>query len=156
MQNDHLDYAAIRRRVEVELQQERRRGQMALFMANSLIFFIFMLLAWVLVPNTSSSFFLSDDTLGMLIMLSIGWATGLFMHGLSAFSLSSKGWSDRHRKRLMVREIEYARLGLDDELLDEPLEKSKRGTLRLSDEGELLDIVDDEYAGEARHRQRQG
>lgn len=153
MHNDDLDYAAIRRRVDAELQQERRRGQMVLFLVNGLIFFIFMVVTWVLVPYTSTNFALTDDMLAAMMMLSVGWATGLLLHGLSAFIYSSNRWSDRHRKQAMVREIEYARLGLDDDLLDEPLEKAKHGQLRLSDEGELLDIVDDEHT---RADQRQG
>lgn len=156
MRDDSLDYAAIRRRVEAELQQERRKGQIALFAVNGLIFFIFTLVTWVLVPNTSANFTLTDDMLAAMIMLSVGWATGLFLHGLSAFAIGSKSWANRRRKQLMVREVEYARLGLDDAMLDEPVEKAKRGKLRLSDEGELLDIVEDNYAGEEPRQQRQG
>jgi hypothetical protein len=151
MRDNQLDYAAIRRRVEVELQQERRRGQIALFAVNCMIFFVFMMVTWVLVPSTSSNFMLTDDVLAAIIMLSVGWATGLFLHGLSAFAIGSKNWNDRRRKTLMVREIEYARLGLDDMMLDDaaPVEKAKRGRLHLSNEGELLDIVDDEWSDEA-------
>ncbi|GIL14493.1 MAG: hypothetical protein BroJett038_32130 [Chloroflexota bacterium] len=155
MYNDQLDYAAIRRRVEAELQQKRRRGQIALFAVNCMIFFIFMLLTWVLIPSTSSNFMLRDDMLAAIMMLSVGWATGLFLHGLSAFAIGSKSWNDQQRKTLMVREIEYARLGLDDMMPDEapPIEKAKRGRLHLSNEGELLDIVDDEWSDEAPRRQ---
>ena len=157
MPNDNLDYAALRRRVEAEVQRERQRGQKALFLVNAGIFILFLLLAWLLIPNTSTNFYASDDTFGMMIMLSVGWATGLFMHGLSAFAIGSPDWMKRHRRRIMAREIEYARLGLDDdELLDDvPLEKAKRGELRLSDEGEVLDIVD-EYASADQHRQQRG
>lgn len=154
MRDDNLDYAAIRRRVEAELQQEHRAGQIALFLVNCLIFFVFMLVAWVLVPSTSSNFTLTDDMLAAMIMLSVGWATGVFMHGMSAFAFSSNRWAGKRRRALMLREVEYARLGLDDDLLDEPLEKAKRGKLRLSDEGELLDIVDDIYSDENRRRQQ--
>lgn len=157
MRNDDLDYAAIRRRVEVELQQDRRRGQTILFAVNVFLFCLFMLLTWVVVPATSSNISMSDDALATLIMLSIGWAIGLVMHSLTAFSIGSKAWMDRHRRRLLAREIEYARLGIDEELLDESalVEKVKRGgKLRLSDEGEMLDIVDEDYAGEEPRRQQ--
>ena len=156
MGNEALDYAAIRRRVEADVQQRRRRGQIALFFVNALIFFVFMVVTWVLVPATSSNFIRSDDVLAAMIMLSIGWTTGLLMHGLSAFAIGSARWTDRRRRQFMVREIEYARLGLDDAMLDDaaPPEKAKRGTMRLSDEGELLDIVDDEYTAERRGQRR--
>ncbi|MBI5670999.1 MAG: 2TM domain-containing protein [Chloroflexi bacterium] len=155
MRDDNLDYTAIRRRVEVELQQQRRKGQIALFVVNCLIFFIFMLVTWVLVPDTSANFTLTDDMLAAMIMLSVGWATGLFLHGMAAFGIGSKSWTDQRRKQLLLREVEYARLGLDDAMLDEPAEKTKRsGKLRLSDEGELLDIVEEDYAAEEPRQQR--
>lgn len=157
MRDDNLDYTAIRRRVEAELQQDRRRGQIALFAVDVFIFCLFMLLTWVLVPATSSRFSMTDDVLAAMILLSIGWSVGLVMHAITALGIGSKGWIDRHRRRLLAREIEYARLGIDDDLLDESVlvQKAKRGgKLRLSDEGEMLDIVDDHYIGDEEPRQQ--
>lgn len=159
MLNDNLDYAAIRRRVEAELQQDRRRGQIALFAVNAFIFGLFMLLTWFLVPATSPNTTASDDVLAAMILLSIGWTLGLILHAITALGIGSKSWIDRHRRRLLAREIEYARLGIDEALLGESMlvEKAKRGgRWQLSDEGELLDIIDDRYAGEEDRRQRQG
>lgn len=156
LRDNDLDYAAIRRRVEIELQQDRRRGQTALFAVNVLLFCFFMLLVWVILPNTISSITMTSadyfssitavyNTWSAKVLLSIGWIIGLLLHGLAVYRIGSKGWTDRYRRRLLAREIEYARLGIDEDLLDEAtlVEKTKGGRKsRLSDEDEMPELTD--------------
>lgn len=165
MQSDDLDYAAIRRRVEVELQQDRRREQTILFAVNVFLFCFFMLLAWIIFPNTISSVvnvtsadYFSSITAAynawsVKVVLSIGWIMGLLLHGLAVYRIGSKGWTDRYRRRLLAREIEYARLGIDEDLLDEStlVEKTKRRRLESSEDGELIEILDEESEAHRSH-----
>jgi hypothetical protein len=157
MPNNQLDYPAIRRRVEIELQQDRRRTQIVLFAINCFLFALFMIIAWAVMPN-EVSFFITEDAKDIMVMMAVGWMLALVIHALTVFVIGSQRWTDKHRKRLMAREIEYAMMGVDDALLEEADVKAKRtpnSKLRLSDEGELLDIVEDEAADDPIRYQRQ-
>ncbi|MBI5670998.1 MAG: hypothetical protein HZC41_23640 [Chloroflexi bacterium] len=162
MRDDNLDYTAIRRRVEIELQQERRRGQTILFAINVFLLCFFMLLTWVIIPNTSVTI-TSSDYFGTMtaiynawaakVLLSVGWTIGLLLHGLAAYANSSNGWIDRYRRRLLAREIEFARLGIDEDRLNEsaPVGKAKRGPLELSEDGEMIEVQENEPEANRSH-----
>ncbi|HEX2908331.1 MAG TPA: hypothetical protein VHO69_15775 [Phototrophicaceae bacterium] len=148
MNDDQLDYTAIRRRVEIELQQGRRRSQVILFAVNCFLFALFMIIAWGILPN-EVGFSITEDAVDVMVMMAVGWLLALVMHGLTVFVVGSPGWMEKYRKRLSAREIEYARLGVDDVLQENDYVKAKRAPrdkLQLSDEGELLDIVEADEA----------
>jgi hypothetical protein len=145
--SENPDTAALRRQVEIEVRKQRRAAQTGLFIANLIIFLVFMMLAWVIVPSTADISF-TDDHMAIMIILSIGWGVGLLLHSMSARSMS-KEWERVVRRRTARRLVQDAMLGIsddDDPLLEiAPVEKAKRGRLiEISDEGEILDILDDD------------
>jgi hypothetical protein len=86
--------------------------------------------------------------MAIMIILSIGWGVGLLLHSMSARSMG-KEWERVVRRRTARRLVQDAMLGIsddDDPLLEiAPVEKAKRGRLiEISDEGEILDILDDD------------
>lgn len=140
---DDLDYAAIRRRVELELQQDRRRSQVSLFVVNCLLFVLFMVIAWGVFPDPLRP---SYDMEGVTMLLSLGWAIALLLNGIAVLSIGSKRWLDRHRQSLTAREIKYAKMGGEDDLLETDYVKAKRtpdSRLRLADEDELIRVTEE-------------
>jgi hypothetical protein len=137
---DNLDYRAIQRRADAQLKPRKVRIHIALFAVNLLLFLAFFLSGWANIGGRGlypEQFFVS------MLFLSVGWFTGLVLHGASTWMVVR---GERNlREQAVAREIarEMERLGLDE--IDSPLwtEKSKRGS-RLSDnDGELQDVVDD-------------
>ncbi len=145
MLNDPIDTEAINERVEQALTKERKRIYLGLFVANLLVY-IFILMAWLFIPLVSGPQFTVPDTLlAILIMLSVGWGTGVLLHGIA--TATAMGAMDKSlRERVTAREFQHEiqRLGL--EALAAAKEKPKRRTerLMLSEDGELLDITEDD------------
>lgn len=143
---DDLDYAAIRRQVEADLDRERRRSRVALFAVDLFLLALFTLLAAlvILVPSAGA---VASNIIGGMLMLIIGWAVGVLLHGLSALGFG-QNWEREARRRHTVSVIADARLGLiGDEAGEGEPEKRKRwagSTFRLSEEGEILEVITDE------------
>ena len=146
MLNDLIDVEAVNERLEKALTKERKRIYLGLFLANLIVYVVFMLMAWVFIPLVSGpQIFITDALLATLIMLSVGWGTGALLHGIA--TASAMGAMDKAlRERVTAREFqrEIQRLGL--EALAAAKEKPKRSheRLMLSEDGELLDITEDD------------
>lgn len=146
MLNDLIDVEAVNERVEQALTKERSRGYIGLFVANLIVYVAFILMAWVFIPLVSGPQpILTDALLAILIMLSVGWGTGVLLHGI-ATAMMMGAMDKALRERVTARELqrEIQRLGL--EALAAAKEKPKRSheRLMLSEDGELLDITEDD------------
>lgn len=146
-QNDNLDYAAIRRQVEAELQQKRYQRQLVLFLLSGFIFLLVLVMILVALPD-SSDFINRDSLLSVVYFMAAGWVIALIFHALSTFLVNSPGWARRMRRRLTAQTFEDTMLDADVHLAGVPKQKAKRqqgDRLRLSDEGELLDITQEQW-----------
>lgn len=147
---NNIDYDAIGQRVESRLVRERNKNLIGLFLANMLMFVIFSVLVWAILPLTNLSFSyeqMDSATLTTLILLSTGWLTGLILHGATA--LTASGVLDKHlRERLTAQEIQRELRHISRELAQEKTsDKPKRSydRLRLGEDGELLEITTDNW-----------
>ncbi len=155
MYNDDLDYAAIRRRVEVELQQKRFQRQMVLFLLSGFIFVLFVVMLLLALPD-ATDFVNRDSVLSVVYFLAAGWIVALVFHGLSTFVINSPGWARNMRRRLTVQIIEDLRLDQDAGLAERLTHQNPSpasGRLRLTDEGELLDIIEDSWPDDKSKRE---
>lgn len=134
MADNQLDYPRIREYVEQHLKSTKNQTRLSLFLINLIFFVVFNGIAWVAMLTRGP---IPDSLLAGLIFLSVGWLTGLIMHGTSYF-LETRAGEQQMRERLTLRAIqkELTRLGMSELDL---LEKPKRDqALRLSDDGELV------------------
>ncbi len=142
---DDWDDAAIRRQVEANLNRERQ-AQVALFALNLFLLVLFALLAILAMLEAGADAF-SDTAIDLVITLIFGWASGVLLHGLSALAGRQHGGREP-RRRHTVSAIADARLELiGDEAGEGEPEKRKRqagGAFRLSEEGEILEMITDE------------
>jgi hypothetical protein len=147
---NNIDYDAIGQRVESRLVRERNKNLIGLFVANLVLFVVFSVLVWVILPLTNFSFSyeqMSSATLATLILLSTGWLTGLILHGATA--LTASGALNKHlRERLTAQEIQRELQHISRELAKEQASgKPKRSydRLMLGEDGELLEITTDNW-----------
>jgi hypothetical protein len=146
--NEGLDYAAIRRRVEEGLKQEKRRSKWGMFIANAIMFVMFNAIAWGYMLLSSSG--MTEREIGLMAMLSIGYGMAVLFH-LMTILMDGGSMEKQLRERVMARELQHEMLRLGEEMEAEPPAKRKRdAAYRLSDDGELLEIIDDEDAPEQR------
>ncbi len=147
---NNIDYEAISQRVDRKLVRERNKSLIGLFLANLIIFITFSVMVWVILPLTNFSYSyetLSSANLLTLIMLSIGWLTGLILHGVTALSASG-AMNNRLRERLTAQEIERELRQMSHDLAKTKVsEKPKRSydRLVLSEDGELVEITTDHW-----------
>ncbi len=142
-----LDYRAIRKRVEAGVVQRKFRSRMALFAASFFIYALFMIIGWGMflssggqnIPLVDSQ---GDSILvGAMTMLSMAGGLGLLFQFI-ALTLDSKRSEERFRERLVAQEInrEMLKMGLDE--MEE--HEKRKGMMRLTDDGELEEVVEDE------------
>lgn len=156
MHNDNPDYAAIRRQVEAELQQKRFQRQLVLFLLSGFVFLLVLVMILVALPDTSV-FINRDSLLSVVYFMAAGWMIAMVFHALSTFLINSPGWARRMRRRLTAQTIEDTTLDADAHVVEAWKQKTKRrqdNRLRLSNEGELLDIIEDETSDEGRYAKR--
>jgi hypothetical protein len=150
-----LDYRAIRQRVDEKVKKEMRLAKFALFAVNLGVFTLFSFIAWQTylsnggVPPRWEDFLnipgvarpAGDPATSALVMLTMGWVVALIIQVVSLVFDTRLG-ERQTRERIMGREVnkEIARLGLDT---DEQQEKAKH-IVRLSDDGELEEVVEDD------------
>lgn len=149
MLND-FDYDEINRRVDERMSRERNRGLIGLFAANLIIFLVFMTLVWLVLPNVGSwQGVISTQLMLSLILLSVGWLTGLIMHAVTAL-MAAGVMNKATRERLTAEEIqrEIKRVGLD--VLAQREKPKRHDRLTLTEDGELLEVADEETARERR------
>lgn len=147
-----LDYKAIRKRVEAGIVVQKKRTRTVMFVVSIFIYALFMIIGWGMflstgAQNLATAGFVDKQgdsiLIGAMIMLSMAGAMGLLFQFIS-LAIDMKGSEDRMRERLVAREInnELLRMGVDE---GEEYEKRK-GMMRLTDDGELEEVVEDEAA----------
>ncbi len=149
MSDNELDYTRIRQNVEQSLKKQKRNTRIGFFIANLIMFVIFMAISWG-VALTNPEFgqmavSKSDSPLMlMLILPTLGWAMGLFFNLMAI--LMDLGVMDKSmRERLVMREIgeELLRKGMTDLDAEKPkrrLAETEIGDVALSDDGELIPV----------------
>jgi hypothetical protein len=139
MFDDQPNYREIQRRAAVATKQQQARVRVGLFLANIFLFVVFILMGWGIIGGRG---LYEDRFFVAMLLMSLGWFTGLILHGSSVWLQSERGLHGL-QQRAMAREI--ARFNLDQDEDDIPAwdEKAKRRT-RLTEDGELLDNFDDE------------
>ena len=142
-----LDYRAIRKRVEAGVAQQKFRTRMGLFVVTLLLYILFMALGWGMfllnggqnVPIVDAQ---GDSILvGSMVLLSMSGFFGVLFQFIALMTDTKRG-EERIRERLVAKEInrEMLRMGLDD--VEE--HEKRKGMMRLTDDGELEDVVDEE------------
>lgn len=152
---DDLNYRVIRGRAEAEVQRQKMRLHLSLFLGNLFLFIAFMVVSWGLTFSRQNY---TEFMLNALLFVSVGWAVGLLFHGTSAW-MATRG-ERRIRDWAMAQEVAraVAQRGLDD--MDAPewaesnewREKAKRGEPLWQDEERLIDLLDDEAVSKGQPR----
>jgi len=142
MYDNQLDYRAIQRLADAAVKRQQFRTRLGLFLANLFLFAAFFLVGWA---NIGGRGLYPDQFFVSMLLLSIGWFTGLILHGASLW-MSSETVARRVRERFLVREIarEMAQLGLDEPDMPIPFrdEKTKRQSRLTLEDGELVETHD--------------
>jgi hypothetical protein len=138
-----LDYKAIRKRVEAELKREKLTMRGVFFVVNLLMFLIFSVMGWGMFTANQAGIPPETSELigGGMVMLTVAAGMGVLFQFISLV-VETKAGEAKMRERIVGRVMgdELLRLGAEDE--DAPEEKEKR-MMRLSDDGELAEIIDD-------------
>lgn len=143
MQPEELDYRAIRKNVEKSLKRRKSIMRWVLLGVNLMMFGLFTIIAWGMAQGTGllvEGNPQGEGLIGALVMLNIGWFTGLMFQFFSAI-VDVPNAENQMRAQIMSEEISKAMLELGADESEAPAEKAKR-TMRLSDDGELEEIVD--------------
>ncbi len=147
MANRQINEEQIRKPVEKRL---RARQAFIIHLTIFIAVNLFLVFLWQFLPGLVGS----DPDLAPFVsmpwplLVFFGWGIGLVAHGMTVYYQS--GAADRMRERLVQREIERERARVYG---DEALEKPKRGTARLTDDGEIAyDDEDDSPTDEERPR----
>lgn len=145
---DNIDYSAVRRRVQEGIKRQIWLTRATLFGSNLLLFVLFMFLGWSMALSQYTPLNNGDDlVIGGMIILSVTGFIGLMFNGLSLM-LDTRMGQQRIRERVIAAEMGKALLRLDE---NDNAEKAKR-TLALSDDGELVEVVEDDLLTEELHR----
>jgi hypothetical protein len=139
MYDDQPNYWDMQRRAAQAAKKQQARVRIGLFLAHIFLFVVFLFISLGISAGRSSDS--GAFVIGMLLVI-VGWFTSLFLHGASVWMQSERGERGM-QQRAMAREI--ARFNLDQDNDEIPVwnEKAKRRT-RLTEDGELLDIVDEQ------------
>lgn len=139
-----LDYRALNRRAQTALKRQKSIARWVFFALSLFIFLLFLGFGWAFFGgSTTSSTMTAEElkTAGM-IMLTTGGGLVLMFQFISAILETSSGEAQM-RARIMERLVaeEIMRLGEAEEGYDE--EKAKR-MMRLTDDGELEEVIEEE------------
>jgi hypothetical protein len=143
-----LDYKALRKRVQTDLQRQKTLTRWILFAVNLFLYLLFVVISWGMfiaaggadltpnIPGVSQS----DPITGAMVMMTVAGGLGLMFQFISTI-LDTRIGEAQMRDRLMARLVaeEVMRLGEEEEGLQE---KAKR-MMRLSDEGELEEVIEE-------------
>jgi hypothetical protein len=139
---DDIDYAALRRRVEEGVRRDKRRLRLVMLSVSAFLYVLFVAIALAL----ASTAFLSNAATGALTMLIVGWGVTLFLQGMT-FAADTAAGERQMRQQAMAREIQriFEQRAFEEAAYLE--RKAKRGgRLEVSDDGELIEIVDENQA----------
>jgi hypothetical protein len=155
MQPEELDYRAIRKSVEKSLKRRKSIMRWVLLGVNLMMFGLFTIIAWGMAQGTGllvEGNPQGEGLIGALVMLNIGWFTGLMFQFFSAI-VDVPNAENQMRAQIMSEEISKAMLELGADESEAPAEKAKR-TMRLSDDGELEEIVEEDLTAKAQRTPR--
>ena len=153
-----LDYRAIRTRVNEGLKKQKFRTRLALFIVSLITFIIFMAIGWgIFLSNGGADMQIINETtgrmnsplVGAMIIASMSGFMGALFQGIGLV-LDTKAGEDSMRERLVAREIgkEMMQMGADE------ADEKRKHMMRLSDDGELQEVVEDEAEPEGKRQQR--
>ena len=143
MSNDQIDYEAIRQRAE---KRVKARAEFILHLA---IYIIINLALWAI------WFAFTRDIFPWPILSTTLWGVGLAIHGIYVYIESSM--MDQMRARAIQREVEHElRLRGQDEQpkLSKPKREQREQIVRLSDDGELLPVEDENGSARSKRSRR--
>jgi hypothetical protein len=155
-----LDTRAIRQRIEVGVQKEKRKMRHVFFIISLVMFIAFSIVAWGMsglnpmdtanIPGISSN--ISDPLTSAMIMLNVGWFAALLFQ-FASIVVDTRVGEQQIRDRVTGREMSKALLDLgEDEAA--PIREKAKHMMRLSDDGELEAIVEPEAEDAPVHVQR--
>jgi hypothetical protein len=141
MYDNQPDYRAIQRRAEAQLNRQKFRTHIGLFIVNLCLFLAFFLSGWA---NIGGRGLYGEQFFVSMLLLSVGWFTGLVLHGASTWMVlrGERGLREQAVAREIAREME--RLGLDEPDSPRWSEKSKRRARLSDDDGELVEYPDED------------
>jgi hypothetical protein len=152
MSNQDLDYAAIRRNVEKNVERQKWLYRILFFVMHVLFFLGTMFTVWGIVATNEqlrAILFTNQSAASLVVILpTIMWALVILFHVASLFLESSIGVKSL-RQRMLMREVgeDILRKGdVDEELSEKP---KRRAALEIehllsADRGELLPLDEDE------------
>lgn len=153
MSDQNLDYAAIRRNMDKSVDRQKRLYRMIFFWTHLVFFLVTMFAVWGIALTNSqlrAVLFENGSAAALIVILpTVMWAMAVLFHVASLYTESEAG-QKAMREKLLMSEIgeEMLRKGLSDAGM---LEKPKRRAptlegerVRLSDDGELLPVDEDE------------
>jgi hypothetical protein len=140
-----LDYKALRRKAQTNLQRQKILTRWVLFVVNLMLYLLFVVLSWGMFLSTGAAKFTpnipgvsqQDPITGAMIMLTVMGGLGVMFQFISAF-LDTRLGEAKMRDQIMGRLVSEEILRLGGE--DDEQEKAKR-VMRLTDEGELEEEV---------------
>lgn len=157
MSLNNLDRKELRRRVEKEVSRQKMLMRGIFFGVNLLLYVVFMIIGWglfltsnVTLPPVAPGQD-SDPVTGAMIMLSVAGFIGVLFQFI-ALMVETNAGSRQIRDRAMARILSEQLLDVDDE--DAADEKEKRA-MRLSDDGELEEVAEDEIIDEVPQARQQ-
>lgn len=141
MSEPQLDYRKIRRLADERLTSEKFRTRISFFAASLFAFILFEVISWALFLSRDGSSSGNGAVVGALVLLTISGMLGLLGQGMSIM-LDTKAGERQLREKVYgsVMNEELMRLGEEDDSLSE---KAKHMT-RLTDDGELEEVAEDE------------
>lgn len=126
--SEQINLEALSQRIAAQM---RRRQAVGLFIANLIIYVVFVLLAWIVFPRSGGNFIMNDITLVTMLMMTIGWGMGIGLHWVT-IRLRPDGMAAQ--EQAIARELlRMVREG------DSPKRK-RHDRLMLTEDGELLEI----------------
>lgn len=132
MSQSQMDYHAIFERVEARVEREKRRQRRSMVLSHAAVSLLLPFLLAIFLPPGSPI---------ILVVMVVALVMGVVIHA-SSLRLDGGRYEKRIRERVQAEEIqaEVMRLGL---MVPPETEKAKRA-MRLTDDGELEVIDDDE------------
>jgi hypothetical protein len=176
--SDRQEQEEIRRYIDKHLQRQKSTTRLVLLAVNVGVFILFSIIALLLAAQ-SGKFSVTAETLSKttgdtglaaLIMLWVGWLTGLILHGIGVF-METKAGERQMRQQLALRAMitrwtdsmtgnafsKARKFAEETDEEDEPEKRKRSQTVRLSDDGELVpDDGDDVGADEPQRKTARG
>ena len=136
METAHPNFDDLRHKVEIEMAREKAKRRRLLFRINIAVYLTVMLLGWIIIPAVYGPFLTESSALTIFALTFAGLGQ-LVLH-YTAVRLDTLEGEQALRERLLGRALQQS-------MAQDGTQKTKR-TMRLTEDGELLDIVDEHGA----------